>query len=111
MAKNYNAGRGQKCKVSGKDILFMLLIVLKHGGHWDLLGRIFKIKGPTFERMITLYVTFISSVQYKTYVKDLTMTTSMKPLRENRISFTNFPKALYATDVTFQQSFSPSGSI
>lgn len=29
---NCNSGRGKKCHVSGKDMLFMLLVVLKHGG-------------------------------------------------------------------------------
>ena len=55
ITKNYNSGRGKRCKVSGKDILLMLMTVLKHGGQWDLLGRIFNIKGPTFERMITRF--------------------------------------------------------
>lgn len=29
--QQYNSGRGKKCHVSGKDMLFMLLTVMKHG--------------------------------------------------------------------------------
>ena len=35
----------------------------------------------------------------------------MSDLRESQHDFKSFPKALHATDVTFQQAFRPSGSI
>lgn len=50
---HWNVGRGRKSTFKAKDVLFMALAVMKHGGHWEFLGRMFKIKGQTFEKMIT----------------------------------------------------------
>jgi len=52
IVKKYNIGRGRKSDYKPMDMLFMTLTVLKHGGTWDFLAQPFKIKGPTFERMI-----------------------------------------------------------
>ena len=49
---NWKVGRVRKSAFSGEDVLLMLLSTLKHGGQWDFLGKMFKIKGPTFERTI-----------------------------------------------------------
>ena len=38
----------------------MLMTVFKHGEQWDLLGSVFKIKGPTFEEMITRFALLVS---------------------------------------------------
>lgn len=109
--QNYNSGRGKKCHVTGKDMLFMLLTVMKHGGHWDILGRVFKIKGPTFERMITKFIRLVSDHIYKIFVTDMVSESTMSDFNATGKRFSNFPEALYAVDVTFQQSFRPSGSI
>lgn len=45
---NYNVGRGRKSPRKANDVLLMTFVVLKHGGQWDFLGRMFNIKGPTF---------------------------------------------------------------
>ena len=34
------------------DVLFVLLVVLKHKISWDQLGHMFQIKGSTFIRLI-----------------------------------------------------------
>ena len=54
---NCNANCGQKCKVTGKATVFMLITVLKHGGQWDPLGRVFGNKDPKFKHMITRFAT------------------------------------------------------
>ena len=41
IATKYNKGRGMRSKVTGKDITFTLLVVTKHGGQWDILGKLF----------------------------------------------------------------------
>ena len=108
---NYNVDRGEKCHASGKDILFMLLAVVKYGGNWDILGRVFKIKGPKFERMIPKFVSIMSDHVYKLLVVRTSSDFVMQLLRETHQNFKNIREALYATNVTFQQSFRPSGAI
>lgn len=108
---HYNVGRGKKSHVTGKDALFMFLAVLKHGGHWDVLGRVFKLKGPTFERMITKFVLMISGHMYELFVTNLAAEFTMHELNTYNQRFRYYPEALYAVDVTFQQSFRPSGAI
>ena len=36
---NYNVGRGRKCAQKPKDVLFMVLAVLKHGGYVGYFGE------------------------------------------------------------------------
>ena len=50
ITSKYIVGRGRISPFSRKDV-FMVLTVLEHGGTWDPPGRIFNIKGPTFERL------------------------------------------------------------
>ena len=42
----YNTGRGRESVHTGKDVLFMTLCVMKHGGQWDFLTKLFCLKGP-----------------------------------------------------------------
>ena len=50
---NWNVVRGRKYNQSLMDVLLMTLVVLKHGGLWDFLDKMFRIKEPTFVRLIT----------------------------------------------------------
>lgn len=56
----WNTGKGHQSKHTLEVVLFMVLELLKHGRHCDFLGRMFHIKRPTFERMITKFVQTIS---------------------------------------------------
>ena len=85
----------------------MLLTVLKHGGNWDLLGRIVKIKWPPFERLIMNFIRLISEEFYRQFVVQTAEHHSMTVLEENEKTFKNFKYALYATDVTFQDTNRP----
>jgi len=49
----WNVGRGRKSAQKPKDVLFMLLTVLKHAGKWDFLAKMFNMKAPTFEKLIS----------------------------------------------------------
>ncbi|PXF40870.1 hypothetical protein BWQ96_09415 [Gracilariopsis chorda] len=109
--KGYNVGRGQKSKVFGKDAPFLTLTVLKHGGEWDVLARVFKMKGPTFERLVTKFVCLISSFPYESFVTEFGKLHSMALLRDDGKHFSTFEEGHYATDVTFQQGFRPGSKI
>lgn len=111
VCKNYNVGRGKKYSTGGKDALFMTITVLKHGGQWDILARIFRMKGPSFERLITSFVRLVSPFAYQSFVTEVSKIHTMENMIENDQQFGNFKCARYATDVTFQQSFRPSGNI
>ncbi len=89
----------------------MLLTVLKHGRHWDILGRVFKIKGITFERMISKFVSLLSEHLYNLLVTTIALQFKMSDLANEEQRFSNYPEAYYAVDVTFQQTFRPSGAI
>ena len=84
---------------------------MKHGDHWDILARVFKLKGPSFEGMVSKFVSLISGHLYKSLVLDSAIEFPMKIIDQSETKFSNFFEALYAVDVNFQQSFRPSGSI
>ena len=89
--KSYNKGGGKKSHNSRKDILYMFLTTLKDGGHWEILDRVFKIKGPTFERMITKYVTMICSHLHDLVVAKIPSEFSMSALIDAQQKFRQFP--------------------
>ncbi len=41
--EKWNTGRGKKCKFGGKDMLFMTIVVMKHGGGWNTLSSSFGV--------------------------------------------------------------------
>lgn len=84
----------------------MTMVTMKHGGTWDILGATFRIKGPTFEKLITGYLRKLSL-----YLFDKMVTKLAEGLdKQSGAAFKNFPSALYATDVTFQHANRPSGN-
>ena len=107
----YNTGRGRKSVHTGKEVLFMTLCVMKHGGQWDFLAKTFGLKGPSFERLIMKFIEIISLPVYQHYVEAQAGKCTMDKLYESRRNFRQYPMALHATDVTFQPSFRPSGSM
>jgi hypothetical protein len=82
----------------------MTLTVLKHGGTWDFLATPFKIKAPTFEKLVTGFIDKLVPYLYDKFVDKLRKDMSMEELNGNNRRFTWHPQALYATDVTFQQT-------
>lgn len=104
-------GRGRKTPYKPKDILFMTLTVLKHGGTWDHSARIFKIATTCFERLVTKAIISISGPVYDKLVFAELDKLTMTSVVEGGRTFRHFPCARYATDVTFQQSYRPSGSM
>jgi len=89
----YNISRGQKSKVSGTDALFMLMVTIKHGGHWDVLARVFKLKGPTFERLVSRFCTPVSKHVYQCFSVEVGNLFTMAELRERRQGFCTFKEA------------------
>ena len=71
IASSWNVGRGRKSKYKPMTALLMTLKVLKHGGTWDFLGQPFGIKEPTFERIITGFLTKIFKKLHDTFVADV----------------------------------------
>lgn len=111
LSTKFTLGRGKKTEVSPKDILFIVLCVIKAATNWDLMGEIFDKKGPTLQRLFSRAVDILSPVLYKDCVVGHMTKLSMTNLISKRAQFKNFPCALYATDVIFQQANRPSGNM
>ena len=92
-------------------MFFMTLMVLKHASQWDHAARMFNIKGPTFERLIMEFILMLSEFVYQAFLKNGFVDWSMAAMLARDSESKKFPFARYATDVTFQQGFRPSGSV
>lgn len=46
----------------------MTLVVLKHGGQWDVLAQLFHMKGPNFERQILKFFPLTIPLIYDRFV-------------------------------------------
>ena len=109
--RTWNVGRGQRSTYKLIDVLFMNLAVLKYGGSRDQLARMFNIKSPTFMRLITNFMTKIEDFAVERLVTKYARMCTMVYLRDQRSLFKNFPYALEAVDVTFQQANRPPGNM
>lgn len=111
VARLYNTGPGQKFKVSGKDAILLLFKTVKYVGHWDVLARDFKTKGPNFERLVSIFSTLISVFAYYCLVGEVRKLFLMGDLILNEKLFFGLPETRYVVDVSFQEIFRSSGSI
>ena len=59
IAQGYNTGRDRKSVHNDKDVLFMTLCVLKHGGQWECLVKMFGLKGLSLEKLTTKFVNIL----------------------------------------------------
>lgn len=103
MKANWNTGRGRRSSVKPKDALFMMLTVLKNAGHWYFVGRLLKIKGPTFERLVISEIIFSWELFFNVVVRKTDNRFTISKISSDQTLFKKFLCALYATDVTFQQ--------
>lgn len=110
LSSAWTARRGRTSSILPKDAFLMLLTTLKHAGNWDFLAAMFRMKGPTFERTVIVVLENVIDVLYETVVDRWEKKYSMAKLAETDRMFPNYKCARYATDVTFQQSYRPSGS-
>lgn len=58
--EQYNIGFGHNSLYAAKYMFLMLLTNLEFGGQWEVLARVFSLKWPTFERMMTKFVSILS---------------------------------------------------
>ena len=92
-------------------VFFMMLTVIKHGGAWDLIARIYGIKGPTFEKLVMGYINVLENNLYTVFEKNADHMCSMSTLRSNKTQFKYFSYALEAIDLTFQEANRPTGNM
>ncbi|KAG3098932.1 hypothetical protein PI124_g15264 [Phytophthora idaei] len=111
VTRHWNVGRGRRSVYKGKDLLFMLLVVMKNGGTWEMLSSIFHVKTPTFIKTITGFIRAIAPRLYDDWVAETPREETMRMLVTSGNTFVYHPCALYATDVTFQQANRPAGSM
>ncbi|RHZ02857.1 hypothetical protein DYB35_012053 [Aphanomyces astaci] len=88
----------------------MALTTMKHCGSWDDVAAVFKDKTPTFTKRVTGFIFAIHPCFMGKFVDRVLSISTMERLDEKHKRFKNFPVALYAVDVTFQQTNAPAGS-
>ena len=109
--RNWNNGRGKRSKFKPKQVLFMLLVVMKHKSAWDQVGLMFQVKAPTFIRLIHGFMDKIYEFCIDRFVTRYDERFSMNELNERGKLFKSFPFCLEAIDVIFQQANRPSGNM
>ncbi|KAF0722463.1 hypothetical protein Ae201684P_003507 [Aphanomyces euteiches] len=95
------------CRHTAKDVFFMTLSVLKNGGKWLTNTLVFNIKAPTFQRMITKFISLLSPILHDAWVENVVTDQPMEKIVSSGSAFDKYPCARYATDVTFQQTNTP----
>ena len=110
VTKSWNTGRGRKTVYKAKDVFFMAYPTMKCGSHWDYIGSMFRIKGPVFQRMVKTLLLLFSEELYEGMVVEERRRNTMRHFPGANKLFKHHPHALYATDVTFQQTNRPSGN-
>ncbi|KAF0702493.1 hypothetical protein AaE_015892 [Aphanomyces astaci] len=83
---------------------------MEHCGSWDVLAAMFKEKTPTFAKRVTGFIFAIHPCLMGKFVDRVLSTWTMERLDEKHKRFKNFLMALYAVDVTFQQTNTPAES-
>lgn len=77
---------------------------------WDWLGKLFYLKGPTFECIISQFIRCLPSFAYHKFVENYVYAFTISKVHSLHSLFSNFLSAWYATDVIFQMAFRPSGN-
>lgn len=75
----------------------MTLTVLKNGGRWDFLAKLFDMKAPTFERIIMRHICSISDFMYHAFFRHVEKHIMMDLLIDEKKRFKNFKGDFYAT--------------
>lgn len=68
----------------------MTLTTLKHGVSLDFLGKIFRLIGPTFERLITGFMENLAPYAVDLFVGDVTRESSYTAMRPDNALFPHF---------------------
>ncbi|ETV98761.1 hypothetical protein H310_08828 [Aphanomyces invadans] len=110
VSKNWNVGGGRKCPVTGKDMHFMTLVTLKHGGTWDMLASSFDEKAATFSNRVTQFIRVLHPYLVRKYIDEQGIKWTMHQLAVAGLQFETHKSDLYAVDVTFQQTTAPAVS-
>ena len=90
-----------------KYFLFVLLNSFKNVGQCVYMGEMFQIRGTSFQSPMKLFLPSVSPVVYEIQVTGRAAFLTMKVLSPKRMQCMYPPHALYAIDVTFQQTNIP----
>lgn len=107
VSTKWSVGRRRNTNLSGKDVLFMSLCVLKLGQQWDFYCKRCQLSYGTLEHQVTKFINIISPFTYENVLKRAEELWTARKLENDHNSFNTFGCALYATDVTLKQSSKP----
>ena len=103
MTNHWKVGLGKRSQFASKDTFFMMLLVLKNGGMWDIAARLFNVPTHTFSQTVTKFLGVTTPKLYDEQVATRAHETKMNFLVTSGHTFRNFPCSIYASDFTFQQ--------
>ena len=107
---NWNVGRGRKTVQKPKDVLMMMLSVLKRGKPWDVVAQSYNMAAPAFKKLVSGFIEVILGYLFNLLVDTVPQEWSMDRLKKENKQFKNFPCVFYTVDVRFQQANHLSGS-
>ncbi|RHY99865.1 hypothetical protein DYB35_013381, partial [Aphanomyces astaci] len=110
VTKNWNVGSGRNYPVTGKDMLFMTLVALKHAGTWDILSVSFDEGAATVSNRINQFIRVLHPYLVRKYIDEQGMKWTMQQLAVAGLQFATHKSVLYAVDVTFQHTTAPAVS-
>lgn len=101
MKSNWNVGSGRRSGVHPMDALLMTMSHLKQGEPFAVTARIFGMKADMYRRVCLGVIDKCAEDILDYFIA----TDNMTDYREAEKVFENFPSAMEAVDVTFQQSY------
>lgn len=104
MLQKWNTGRGKRAIQTPRIIFFcMLVVVCKHGGQWNLLRRMFSIKGPAFERLISRFLLAVLPIASHVFVDRFADHFRMRKLLQRNTLIKTYKLAWYASALKVQK--------
>lgn len=99
-----------KRKITVFDSLLITLVVLKHCANWDFLARIFNMIVSNFVIHVLKFISIISLNHLGKGGRQRREEVRNGKINHRKKTFKKFTSARYATDDTFQQAYTPTGS-
>lgn len=111
VAAFWNTGRGRKISFNGKDVLLMLLTVLKQNQQCDFTARMLGIKSINLQRVLKNYIKVICDHLWEVLCKLRRKSDPGHDASRNQNPFQSSDYTRSATKATFYQSSLPAENV
>lgn len=104
VVRRWSTGQEKKSRASGRDVLFMLPTVLRHGQQWNFTAGLFGVNGSTLKMLIVGLVNAVLEHTYKVRVQCTEEKWKMFNCIRDEKTFCSLDYAQYNTNVTFTKA-------